>query len=224
MLFSLGFISTFVIGGLTGLFLGNVVVDIPLSDTYFVVAHFHMVMGIAPIMVIFGGIYHWYPKITGRMLNDTLGNIHFWITFIGTYLIYFPMHYIGFLGVPRRYYAFDNYDFIPDSVHDLNTFITVIALIVGVTQFVFIFNLIWSIRKGRQAGSNPWQATSLEWQTPTTPPGHGNWGETLPVVHRWAYDYSVPGAELDYIPQNIAQDQQEETGEVKEKPLKGPDA
>ena len=203
MLFALGFISTFVIGGLTGLFLGNVVVDIPLSDTYFVVAHFHMVMGIAPLMVVFGGIYHWYPKICGRMLNDTIGQLHFWITFLGTYLIYFPMHYIGFLGVPRRYYGYDNYDFIPPSVQDLNTFITVVALIVGVSQCLFLFNLVWSFRRGKPAGGNPWQATSLEWQTPNTPPGHGNWGEKLPEVFRWAYDYSVPGAKLDYIPQDM---------------------
>lgn len=206
MLFALGFISTFVIGGLTGLFLGNVIVDIPLSDTYFVVAHFHMVMGIAPIMVIFGGLYHWYPKITGRMLNDTMGHWHFWITFLGTYAIYFPMHYIGFLGVPRRYYSFEGYEFIPASVDQLNAFITVVALIVGVVQFLFIFNMAWSYRYGKPAGSNPWQATSLEWQTETTPPGHGNWGEKLPVVHRWPYDYAVPGAKEDFIPQNVATD------------------
>ena len=120
MLFSLAFIVTFLVGGLTGLFLGNVVVDIPLSDTYFVVAHFHMVMGVAPILVVFGSIYHWYPKITGRMLNDTIGKLHFWVTFLGTYLIYFPMHYLGFQGMPRRYYAYEDYQFIPDSAQSLN--------------------------------------------------------------------------------------------------------
>ncbi len=202
MLFAIGFIFTFVNGGITGLFLGNVPVDVALSDTYFVVAHFHMVMAVSPILVIFGAIYHWYPKITGRMLNDTLGKVHFWITFIGTYAIYYPMHYLGFLGVPRRYYAMGNTDFIPESAQSLNAGITVAALIVGVAQTIFIYNLIVSYRKGKESGGNPWEATTLEWQTPETPPKHGNFGPELPVVYRWAYDYSVPGAEHDYIPQN----------------------
>ncbi|RZL92112.1 MAG: cytochrome c oxidase subunit I [Variovorax sp.] len=202
MLFSLAFLCTFVIGGLTGLFLGNVSVDIPLSGTYFVVAHFHMVMGVAPLLVVFGGIYHWFPKVTGRMLDDRLGHLHFWITFIGTYLIYFPMHYLGVLGMPRRYYNFDNYQFIPPSAYTLNAVITVLALIVGVAQLLFIFNLVWSTFRGRPADGNPWRAASLEWQTPHTPPRHGNWGPQLPVVHRWAYAYGMPGAREDYIPQN----------------------
>ena len=202
MLFALAFISTFIIGGLTGLFLGNVSVDIPLSGTYFVVAHFHMVMAVAPILVVFGGIYHWYPKVTGRMLNDTLGQVHFWITFLGTYLIYFPMHYLGILGMPRRYYAYTGYEFIPPSAQTLNAFITVVALIVGVAQLLFIANLLWSLFRGAPAGPNPWRAASLEWQTPQTPPVHLNWGERLPVVHRWAYAYSVPGAAQDFIAQN----------------------
>jgi cytochrome c oxidase subunit 1 len=202
MLFALGFIVTFVNGGLTGLFLGNVVVDVPLSATLFVVAHFHMVMGVAPIFVVFGGIYHWYPKVTGRMLDETLGKIHFWVTFLGAYAIFFPMHYLGLLGVPRRYYELGATAFIPPSAASLNVFITIAALIVGAAQLVFLFNLIWSLSKGRQAGGNPWGATTLEWQTPQTPPGHGNWGKELPVVYRWAYDYSVPGAERDFVPQN----------------------
>ena len=204
MLFALGFVLTFVVGGLTGLFLGNVIIDIPLSDTYFVVAHFHMVMGVAPIMVVFGAIYHWYPKITGRMLNDTLGQLHFWITFIGTYLIYFPMHYLGFLGMPRRYFAYQNYDFIPDSAQSLNAFITVVAITVGVSQVLFLYNLAWSLKRGKPAGNNPWGANSLEWQTATTPPGHGNWGEKLPVVHRWPYDYSMPEVAWDFVPQTVS--------------------
>jgi len=207
MLFSVAFILTFVVGGMTGLFLGNVIVDVPLSDTYFVVAHFHMVMGVAPILVVFGAIYHWYPKITGRMLNDTIGHIHFWITFIGTYLIYFPMHYLGVLGMPRRYYAYEGYDFLPESAHDLNVFITVVALILGTAQFLFIFNMIWSYFKGRVASPNPWKACSLEWATPDTPPIHGNWREKLPVVHRWAYDYSVPGAPDDFVLQTVSTDE-----------------
>src|SRR6266487_447180 len=202
MLFALGFIITFVNGGLTGLFLGNVVVDVPLSDTMFVVAHFHMVMGMAPIFVIFGAIYHWYPKVTGRMLNEMLGKFHFWVTFLGAYAIYFPMHYLGLLGVPRRYFELGETAFIPQSATTLNIFITMAALTVGFAQMVFLFNLIWSLFKGKPAGSNPWRATTLEWQTPETPPGHGNWGKELPVVYRWAYDYSVPGAEQDFVPQN----------------------
>src|SRR2546421_1877004 len=202
MLFALAFIITFVNGGLTGLFLGNVVVDVPLSDTMFVVAHFHMVMGMAPIFVIFGAIYHWYPKVTGRMLNEVLGKFHFWVTFLGAYAIYFPMHYIGLLGVPRRYFEMGDMAFVPQSATTLNIFITTAALVVGFAQMVFLFNLIWSLSKGKPAGSNPWRATTLEWQTPETPPGHGNWGKELPVVYRWAYDYSVPGAKEDFVPQN----------------------
>ena len=204
MLFTIGFIVTFVNGGITGLFLGNVVVDVPLSDTMFVVAHFHMVMGVAPILVIFGAIYHWFPLITGRMLGDGLGKFHFWVTFLGAYLIYFPMHYLGFLGVPRRYFEMGETSFIPDSAQTLNAFITIVALIVGFAQLVFLFNLILSAYRGRVAERNPWRATTLEWQTPDFPPAHGNWGASQPVVYRWAYDYSVPGADQDFLPQNLA--------------------
>ncbi|MCK8515158.1 cytochrome c oxidase subunit I [Methylonatrum kenyense] len=210
MLFAVGFIITFVVGGLTGLFLGNVVVDIPLADTYFVVAHFHMVMGVAPILVVFGAIYHWFPKLTGRMMNERLGQLHFWITFLGTYAIYFPMHYLGVLGMPRRYYAYEDYAFIPQSAHDLNTFITVVALAVAISQVLFLVNLVWSAFHGKPSGDNPWNAASLEWQTPDTPPKHGNWGASVPVVHRWPYDYNVPGAPRDFIPQT---DPRPETGE-----------
>src|ERR1700726_4542123 len=203
MLFAIAFIFTFINGGLTGLFLGNVSVDVPLSGTYFVVAHFHMVMGVSPILVIFGAIYHWYPKITGRMWNETLGKIHFWFTFLGTYLIYFPMHYLGLLGMPRRYYEYGHTAFIPDTAHYLNAFITTAALIVGAAQLIFFYNMITSYFYGPKAGGNPWRATTLEWQTPTTPAPHGNWGPNLPVVYRWAYDYSVPGAAEDFIPQNV---------------------
>jgi len=207
MLFALAFIVTFVNGGITGLFLGNVVVDVPLSDTMFVVAHFHMVMGVAPILVIFGAIYHWYPLMTGRMLNQTMGQFHFWITFLGAYAIYFPMHYLGFLGVPRRYFELGDTAIYPASAASLNAFITVAALVVGFAQIVFIFNIIWSIFKGKRSERNPWQACSLEWQTSKMPPDHGNFGKDLPLVYRWPYDYSVPGAADDFIPQNVAPDQ-----------------
>ena len=207
MLFSLAFIVTFVNGGITGLFLGNVVVDVPLSDTMFVVAHFHMVMGVAPILVVFGAIYHWYPLITGRMLHQGMGQFHFWVSFIGAYIIFLPLHYLGFLGVPRRYFEMGDTMFIPDSAQDLNAFVTVVALIVGFSQIVFIYNLIWSRSNGEDAGPNPWQAGSLEWQTPEYPPGHGNFGKELPVVYRWAYAFGMPGAAQDFVPQNLPPDQ-----------------
>ena len=202
MLFALAFIVTFLNGGITGLFLGNVVVDVPLSDTMFVVAHFHMVMGVAPILVVFGAIYHWYPLITGRMLNQAMGQFHFWVTFIGAYSIFLPIHYLGFLGVPRRYFEMGDTNFIPESAQSLNGFVTVVALIVGLAQLVFLFNLFRSLSKGKVAGHNPWQATTLEWQTPEVPPAHGNFGETLPVVYRWAYEYGAPGHDEDFVPQN----------------------
>lgn len=211
MLYALSFVLTFIMGGITGLFLGNVIIDVPLSDTYFVVAHFHMVMGVSPILAIFGGIYHWYPKLTGRMLNDRIGRWHFWITFLGTYVIYFPMHYLGFIGVPRRYY--ENFDsaFYPQSAQYLNEIISGAALFVGVAQLLYIYNLVHSYFRGRPAGDNPWGANSLEWCTPETPPGHGNWGDKLPTVYRWAYDFSVPGADKDFIPQNVPHEEQEKT-------------
>lgn len=201
MLFAIGFVSTFVIGGLGGLFLGNVVVNVPLHDTYFVVGHFHMVMGVAAIMAIFGGIYHWFPLVTGRMMSETLGQLHFWLTFVGSYLIFFPMHLLGILGMPRRFFNFEGLAFVPASVDALNVFITIIAIAVGLAQFVFAYNLLWSAFKGQKAAANPWQATTLEWQTPTTPPPHGNWGPVVPTAYRWAYDYSVPGEAEDYTPQ-----------------------
>ena len=211
MLFAIGFIFTFTHGGLTGLFLGNVVIDLPLSDTYFVVAHFHMVMGVSPIMVLFAAIYHWYPLITGKMFNESLGKVHFWFTFLGTYAIYLPMHYLGFLGVPRRYFAMGSTDFIPESAQSLNASITISALIVGLSQLIFLYNVVWSLRTGKPSGHNPWKATSLEWQTPDIPPHHGNWGPELPTVYRWAYDFGVPGAEEDFIPQNHPVTESEQT-------------
>src|SRR5450830_100385 len=210
MLFALGFISTFLIGGLTGLFLGNVSVDIPLSNTYFVVAHFHMVMGVSPVLAVFGGLYHWFPKVSGRMYNEALGRLHFWITFLGAYAIFFPMHYLGLLGMPRRYYAYENYNFIPESAQQLNAFITVAALVVGVSQLLFLFNLGWSAARGRLAGGNPWRAVSLEWQTPETPPTHGNWGAQLPVVYRGPYAYGRTGPEGDFLPQHIGPEEPDE--------------
>ena len=204
MLFAIGFIFAFLHGGLTGLFLGNVSVSVPLSDTMFVVAHFHMVMAVAPVMVVLGAIYHWYPKITGRMMHEGMGKIHFWATFLGSYAIYLPMHYLGFLGVPRRYFSVEGTNFIPASAYDLNIGITLAALLVGGFQLLFLYNLFWSYFNGKPSGPNPWNATTLEWQTSETPPVHGNFGPELPKVYRWAYDFSVPGVVSDFIPQNVA--------------------
>ena len=207
MLFAIGFVFTFINGGLTGIFLGNVIIDVPLSDTYFVVAHFHMVMAVSPILAVFGAVYHWYPKITGRMLNDGMGKFHFWVTFVGLYCIYYPMHYLGILGVPRRYFANAGAnglpDWFPESAQMVNVGITIAAIIVASVQLVFLYNLYYSATRGKPAGGNPWGATTLEWQTADTPPTHGNFGKELPSVYRWAYDYSVPGAEEDFIPQNV---------------------
>jgi cytochrome c oxidase subunit 1 len=202
MLFAIGFIFTFTHGGLTGLFLGNVTVDLPLSDTYFVIGHFHLVMGVSPILVIFAALYHWYPKLTGKMFNERLGQLHFWCTLIGTYVVYLPMHYIGILGVPRRYFAYGS-DFIPESAYTLNEIITIAAIFTAVSQLLFFINVFWSMKYGKPSGGNPWDATSLEWQTPDTPAKHGNWGHDLPVVHRWPYDYNVPGESADFVPQTV---------------------
>ena len=203
MLFAIAFIFTFIHGGLTGIFLGNVVIDLPLSDTYFVVAHFHMVMGVSPVLVVFASLYHWFPLMSGKMYNETLGKWHFWLTFLGAYSVCLPMHYLGFQGVPRRYFSMGNTDFLPESAQMLNASITVSAIILAAAQSLFFINIFMSLWKGKKAEKNCWGATSLEWLTPDQPPKHGNWGHDLPVVHRWAYDYSVPGQEQDYTPQTV---------------------
>ena len=201
MLFSIGLVSLFVSGGLTGIILGNSALDIQLHDTYFVVAHFHLVMGAASAFGLFAGVYHWFPKMFGRMMNPTLGQIHFWFTFIGIYLIFIPMHYVGIAGFPRRYYQFTSYDFTHKFM-DMNMFITVAAIFSFLAQFIFLWNFFYSIFKGKRAPQNPWRSNTLEWTTPIIP-GHGNWEGELPAVYRWSYDYSKPGAKEDFIPQNI---------------------
>ena len=200
MLFAIGFVSLFISGGLTGIFLGNSALDIHLHDTYFVIAHFHIVMGVASFFGMYAGVYHWFPKMYGRHLNNTMAYIHFWVTIIGAYLIFWPMHYQGLAGMPRRYYDFSNWESFK-HYGGLNEFISVVAMIVFAVQILFVFNFFYSIFKGRKVKDpNPWKANTLEWTTPINP-GHGNWPGEIPEVHRWAYDYSKDGK--DFIPQNV---------------------
>ena len=201
MLFAIGLVSFFVSGGLTGLILGNSALDIQLHDTYFVVAHFHLVMGAASAFGLLAGVYHWFPKMFGRMMNYSLGQIHFWLTFIGVYMVFVPLHYIGIAGFPRRYYAFTNYAFTSKFV-DMNEFIMYAAILTFLAQLIFLYNFISSIFYGKKAPKNPWRSNTLEWTTPVHP-GHGNWPEDLPAVYRWPYDYSKPGSVHDFIPQNV---------------------
>lgn len=198
MMFAIGFVSLFISGGLTGIFLGNSALDIHLHDTYFVVAHFHIVMGVASFFGMFAGVYHWYPKMFGRFLNSTLAYIHFWVTICGAYLIFWPMHYEGLAGMPRRYYDYSSWESFK-MFGGLNEFISFIAMIVFATQLLFVFNFFYSIFKGRKVTNpNPWGANTLEWTTPIRP-GHGNWTGEIPEVYRGAYDYGKDGRE--YIPQ-----------------------
>ncbi len=198
MLFAIGFVSMFISGGLTGIFLGNSALDIHLHDTYFIVAHFHIVMGVAGMFGMFAGLYHWYPKMYGRYMNNTLAYIHFWVTLIGSYLIFWPMHYEGLAGMPRRYYEFSGWESF-NMFGGLNQFISFVSIIVFAAQLLFVFNFFYSIFKGRKVTElNPWGAASLEWSTPIRP-GHGNWPGEIPEVHRWAYDYGKDGR--DFIPQ-----------------------
>jgi cytochrome c oxidase subunit I len=201
MLFSIGLVSFFLTGGITGIFLGNSAIDIQLHDTYFVVAHFHLVMGSASFFGMLAGIYHWFPKMFGRMMDERLGAIHFWVTFVGVYMVFFPMHYIGIAGFPRRYYTWTNFETF-DGWADLNMLVSVAAILTLSAQFIFVFNFFYSIWRGRLASTNPWYSNTLEWTTPRLP-GHGNWPGEIPSVYRWPYDYSKPGAADDYIPQNV---------------------
>jgi cytochrome c oxidase subunit I len=202
MLFSIGLVSFFVSGGLTGIILGNSALDIQLHDTYFVVAHFHLVMGSAAFFGMVAGVYHWYPKMFGRMLNPTLGYIHFWITFIGVYMVFFPQHYLGIAGLPRRYYQYSTFDLWDGKYADLTILSTIAAIITFAAQILFLFNFFYSMYFGKKATQNPWKSNTLEWTAPIEP-GHGNWEGDIPAVYRWPYDYSKPGAADDFIPQHI---------------------
>jgi cytochrome c oxidase subunit 1 len=201
MLFSIGLVSSFVTGGVTGIILADSTLDINVHDTYFVVAHFHIVMGLSAIFGMFAGVYHWFPKMFLRMMNKKLGYLHFWVTFITAYGVFFPMHFLGLAGVPRRYYTNSAFPLF-DNLVDINEIVTVFAIIAALAQFIFIFNFFYSMFRGEKAPQNPWNSNTLEWTTPMANI-HGNWPGSLPVVHRWAYDYSKPGAEHDFIPQTV---------------------
>ncbi len=206
MLFAIGLVSTFITGGVTGIILADSALDIAIHDTYFVVAHFHIVMGMSAVFGMFAGVYHWFPKMFGRMMNMRLGLVHFWITIVGAYGVFFPMHFVGIAGAPRRYYDHSVYgDFDLNSfnmIMDLNIIISAFAILAAVGQVLFLFNFFYSIFRGQIAPQNPWNANSLEWTTPVEHI-HGNWPGELPVVHRWPYDYSKPGSDVDFIPQTV---------------------
>ncbi len=206
MLFAIGLVSTFITGGVTGIILADSALDITVHDTYFVVAHFHIVMGMSAVFGMFGGVYHWFPKMYGRMMNTRLGYAHFWITIVGAYGVFFPMHFVGLAGAPRRYYDYSVYNEFDsgsyDMMMDLNVIITIFAIIAALGQILFLFNFFYSIYRGPVAPQNPWNSNTLEWTTPVEHV-HGNWPGELPTVHRWPYDYSKPGSDVDFIPQTV---------------------
>jgi cytochrome c oxidase subunit I len=200
MLFALGFVSLFVTGGISGIFLGQPALDLYFHDTYFVVGHFHMIMGVAAIFGMFGGTFYWFPKMFGRMMNETMGKIHFYLTFLGVYAIFTPMHFLGIAGNPRRYADFTNFEFM-NNLMPIHKFMTHAAIFTATVQLIFLFNLIWSLKKGAKAPPNPWDATTLEWTVPSPPP-FDNFAGKHPVVNHGPYEYSVPGAPKDYIMQS----------------------
>jgi cytochrome c oxidase subunit I len=201
MMFAIGLVSFFITGGLTGIILADSALDINIHDTYFVVAHFHIVMGSAAIFGMLAGVYHWFPRMFGRLMNKKMGYVHFWLTIISVYGVFFPMHFLGLAGVPRRYYANTAYEGF-DILANINVMITIFAIIGVVAQLIFIFNFFYSMFRGRVASQNPWRSNTLEWTAPVEHI-HGNWPGPIPAVHRWPYDYSKPGADDDFIPQTV---------------------
>lgn len=199
MLFSIGLVSTFLTGGLTGIILADSALDVTVHDTYFVIGHFHIVMGLSAIFGMFAGVYHWFSKMFGKMMNTKMGFAHFWLTIVCGYGVFFPMHFVGLAGAPRRYYDLSHFDFL-DSVMDLQPIISTFAIVGSLAQLIFLFNFFYSIFRGQKAVQNPWKANTLEWTTPVEHI-HGNWPGALPEVHRWAYDYSNPAHEEDFVPQ-----------------------
>ena len=211
MMFAVAMVSTFITGGLTGIILADAALDINLHDTYFVVAHFHIVMGLSAVLAMFAGVYHWFPKLFGTLLNKRLGYIHFWLTFLSAYGVFFPQHFQGLAGVPRRYYSYTEYPMFADFA-DLSVFITIAAIIGGIAQVIFAYNFIYSAFRGQKSPQNPWGSNTLEWTTPIEHI-HGNWPGELPTVHRWAYDYSKPGKDQDFVPQTVPLEEGEVDGE-----------
>ena len=199
MLFAIGMVSTFITGGLTGIILADAALDINLHDTYFVVAHFHIVMGASAIFGMFAGVYHWFPRMYGKMLNKNLGYAHFWLTITAMYGVFFPMHFLGLAGIPRRYYENTNFPLF-DQFTDINQMISMFAILGAVAQFIFFFNFFYSIFRGTKSPQNPWGSTTLEWTAPMEHM-HGNWPGKIPEVHRWPYDYNKPGKAGDFTPQ-----------------------
>jgi cytochrome c oxidase subunit 1 len=199
MLFALGFVSLFVSGGISGIFLGQPALDLYFHDTYFVVGHFHMIMGVAAIFGMFAGTFYWFPKMFGRMMNETLGKLHFYLTFLGVYSIFTPMHFLGIAGNPRRYADFKEFEFM-GQLMPVHTFMTYGAFFTAAAQIIFVINLFWSMKKGARATANPWEATTLEWSIPSPPP-FDNFAGVHPVVNHGPYEYSVPGAPRDYVMQ-----------------------
>ena len=210
MLFAIGLVSTFISGGVTGIILADSALDIPLHDTYFVVAHFHIVMGLSAILGMLAGVYHWFPKLFLRMMNNKLGYIHFWLTFISAYAVFFPMHFLGLAGIPRRYYSNSAFPMF-DNLVDINQFVSIFAIIGALAQGIFLFNFFYSMFRGPKAPENPWKSNTLEW-TNGVGHVHGNWHGALPVVHRWAYDYSKPGRSDDFVPQTVPLEPEEVDG------------
>jgi cytochrome c oxidase subunit I len=200
MLFALGFVSFFVTGGLSGIFLAQPALDTMLHATYYVVAHLHLVMGVAAIFGIFAATYYWFPKMFGRMMSEPLGKIHFWITFAGTYCIFMPMHFLGIAGGIRRYADSTGVDYLA-ALQPIHHFMTIAAFLTAAGQLPFFYNFFWSLKNGPPAPANPWHATTLEWAT-ASPRPHGNFGGGAPIVYRGPYEYSVPGAPQDFLPQN----------------------
>jgi cytochrome c oxidase subunit 1 len=196
-LFSIGLVSTFISGGVTGLVLGDSALDINVHDTYFVIGHFHIVMGLSAVFGMYAGVYHWFPKMFGRMMNNKLGNLHFWITIVSTYGVFFPMHFLGLAGVPRRYYTNSEFPLF-DNLVDINELISMFAIIAALGQLLFLFNFLYSALRGPKAPKNPWRANSLEWTTPVEHI-HGNWYGDIPEVYRWPYDYSKVDENGDYV-------------------------
>jgi cytochrome c oxidase subunit 1 len=198
MLHALAFVSIFVIGGLSGVFMASTPVDIFIHDTYYIVAHFHyIVAGI--VFGLFAAVTYWFPKMFGRMMDERLGKIHFFLTFVFFNCTFFPMHFLGVGGHMRRIWNPMQYEFL-QHFQGMNEFISVSAFLLGASQILFLFNFFWSLFAGKKATENPWRANTLEWTAPSPPP-HGNWGERLPVVSHGPYEYSVPGVEEDYLPQ-----------------------